>query len=291
MKFYDLHVHSAHSDGDYIPQELVRKAQEAGLAGLILADHDTILGLDQFKSAADIGGLFLGEGVEFSALVALQDIHILGYSQYFTREKIADLLAQEQHAGFKRMEAIADKLKNAGIINLDVVKIQAEKGRAAVLCKYDLQKAMMAKGIGIAQSAALLIKRESPFYASHSPEYFPSSDEVIEYIHQANGLAVLAHPFKVLKHLNLPTTEVQHQYLESFITDLVEQGLDGLEVYYSSYDAAQMSFLKNIAQKYSLSLTGGSDFHGPTHAPGRPFGLGGVDEGAWQEIKQRLNQS
>lgn len=288
MKIYDLHIHSCHSDGDYSPPELISRAQDAGLAGLILTDHDTILGQGQFVKTAGKAGFAIAEGVEFSALAGPTDVHILGYSRCFKKEALEPLLDRVLLAGYKRMEAIVQRLDDAGVARLDLEAIQQKKGAGAVLCKYDLQKAMTEFGLGITESGPLLSQRESPFYVGHSSEYFPSSIEVINAIHQAGGIAVLAHPFKVLKHLDLPTAQAKKQFLDSFVAKLAEQGLDGLEAYYGPYTEDQVAELVDLAVKYGLALSGGSDFHGDIHTPNRPFGLGGVSEEIWQNFWQKL---
>ena len=83
-----------------------------------------------------------------------------------------------------------------------------------------------------------------------------NAKEVIEKIHKAGGLAILAHP------CCYPTLS-----LDSLIKDLKMQGIDGVEAFYKygrlrkyvKFHSA--TTVKKIAEKYELLKTGGTDKH------------------------------
>ncbi len=81
--------------------------------------------------------------------------------------------------------------------------------------------------------------------------------EVISKIKNAGGIAVLAHP-----------ACYPCRNLDLFIKPLIDNGLDGIETYYP-YNGFRRIFkfhkkitVKQIADKYNLIKTGGSDTHG-----------------------------
>lgn len=108
-----------------------------------------------------------------------------------------------------------------------------------------------------------------------------SAAETIAAVHEARGVVVLAHPLH---------TVPDRPDLESVVGKLVDRGLDGLEVFYSSYSEEDQQFLLDLADRHSLLTTGGSDFHGPGTV-GAPEPGVNMPEERWKHFRRALGNS
>lgn len=81
-----------------------------------------------------------------------------------------------------------------------------------------------------------------------APTKYPSVKEVIDEIHGAGGIAILAHPGKFGN--------------QEEIEEYVELGLDGVEVWSPENSDELTEQLAALCKKKKLLQTGGSDFHG-----------------------------
>lgn len=94
---------------------------------------------------------------------------------------------------------------------------------------------------------------------------YPEPEEIVDAIHEAGGIAVLAHP----------------GFYNNFelLDELVAKGkLDGVEVYHPENTPEQQELLLKIAKKNGLVVTGGSDFHGGFNVVPTKLGEYGPDE-------------
>lgn len=287
-KLYDLHCHSFWSDGDCSPRAVARTAKQLGLTGVVLTDHNTILGWPSFQKSAQKLGLAFIQGIEITTTLFQTDLHILGYSQNFNLKILNPLLTQEKILNYKRLEKIILKLKKLGLkINFSLNHLQNKKGKKAILTLYDLQKELSKRlSINRKKTASMFTHRGDPAYVPYDEKNMPTPQEVISAIHSANGLAVLAHPAEILKRTddkqNAPKT------MKKIINKLIKTGLDGLEVYSPRHTSEQEKQFLKITQKANLLTTGGSDFHGPLHAPARPLGSAVISQKLWQTLLFKL---
>lgn len=251
MKLIDLHVHSNMSDGTLSPSDLALYAKAKGLSVIALTDHDTISGIEAcMLQGLDIG-LTVIPGIEFSAEYNSQEIHILGY--YIDHK---DIFFQ------KRLEAIIDNRikRNAMMLErlsalgfpLTEKDLNTSGSEKAVLTRAHFAAALYKKGYikTIGEAFEKYIGHGKPAYVPRirlTPEY------CIESIHQAGGLAVLAHP--CLYGYDGAAKEV-------LVKHLADIGLDGIETLYSTHTQEEVTELLNLSLKYKLFPTGGSDFHG-----------------------------
>jgi predicted metal-dependent phosphoesterase TrpH len=267
----DLHVHSIFSDGSLTPEELVTKADAMGLKAIALTDHDTTDGIDRFLMACssynqsihnkDGKSLICIPGVEISADIAHGTMHLLGYFISHHDEGLQRVLREIKNGREERNKQILEKLNALGL-KLSWEEV-ANLAQGDIIGRPHFARAMCNKGYvnSIDEAFARYLAKGKPAYAER---YKLGPVECIRAICNAEGIAVLAHPF------TLDRTE--HE-LESFVKELVEAGLSGIEIYYPEHTAQQVHIYEKIAKRFNLLITGGSDFHGDA-VPHIQLGIG-----------------
>ena len=247
MAGVDLHIHSAASDGRYTPAEIVRMAVTAGLTVIALTDHDTIDGLVPAKEAArGFPTLTLIPGVELSTDVPNGEVHVLGYFINYTDQEFKDSLERMRNSRANRADRMVAKLKELGC-NIELERVREIAGNGA-LGRAHVAQALLEKGYTSSFKDAF-----SKYIGHGCPAYVVREKltpaEAVKLVLKANGLPVLAHPYTVLNP-------------EEVIKELKTVGLVGMEVYYAGYLPSEMNMLLNMAEKYELIPTGGTDYHG-----------------------------
>lgn len=244
MKFADLHVHSHFSDGTLSPSAIVRDAIAKGLACISITDHDTTDAVDAAMRAAG-KDLEVLSGVELTAEAKGQEIHILGYLIDHHHEAFLKMLKVMQEVRVKRIHRICEKLEKlkCPIEPDDIFKL-ASHGSVG---RLHVARALLSKGYvsSIPDAFMRYIGEKGPAYVG---KFKMSPEEAIQWILKAKGIPVLAHPYTLGD--------------QDIISDFVEAGIMGLEVFYSEYSDHQIQELLKITQKYNLLVTGGSDCHG-----------------------------
>ena len=249
--FIDLHTHSTASDGSLSPRELVRHAKEQGLVALALTDHDTIDGLAQAVAAGAEFDLEVIPGVEISARHPQGSMHILGFFLDYQSDLLAKRLDVLKQARKDRNPQIIAKLNKHGI-PVTMEQVEGLSGGGQVGRPHIAQAIYQLGGVKTFQEAFDLYLGSNGL-AYVSKFRFPPH-EAIGMIRDAQGLAVLAHPFTVGLH----TAETLGPVLE----DLMGLGLAGVECYYPEHSSEQQALYLSLARKLGLLITGGSDFHG-----------------------------
>lgn len=248
MDYIDMHVHSTASDGTYTPTEVAALAQAAGLRAFALTDHDTVNGIKEVMSIDT--PLEIIPGIELSAGYGNGDIHILGYyisPDCSTLTEATDFMVNERIWRNKKM---ADNLAAAGI-DISVEQLYADNPDA-VLTRAHFANHLLKHGYvkDKAEAFKKYLGEDTPYYVLRQ---YLSPEECIDIIREAGGYAVLAHPFQY----KLPADE-----LNALIKRLKDAGLFGLEALYSTYTKQEEDIALSLAHRYSLAVTGGSDFHG-----------------------------
>jgi len=243
--FADLHLHTNFSDGTYTPEELVAQAARNHLAAIALTDHDTVEGCERAAIACKAAEIEFIPGAELTAEQNENEIHILGYFLDTQNEKLLAEIAKFQAVRQQRIHEMVARL------NALKVPLRVEDVIALASCRSP-GRPHVARALVKAGFCSSLDEAFERFLKKHRPAFVPkakiSSQVAIELIHQANGLAVMAHP-----GLNR-TDEV--------IPDLVEAGLDGIECFHTKHSTTVSEHYLEIADKYDLLVTGGSDCHG-----------------------------
>jgi 3',5'-nucleoside bisphosphate phosphatase len=241
----DLHMHSTASDGVYTPEEVVYMAHEKGLAAIALTDHDTVDGLAAAQHAAAILGFTVLSGVELSVEDATGDRHLLGYGINTTHPSLNGLLTTLKNDRVNRIHGMVEKLHRLG------VKVSVERvfqiAAGGSLGRPHLARALLEMGAVSGLQAAFdkYIGEGRPAYVPH---YQLHSALAIQTIHQAGGVAVLAHPGRYADY-------------RPYVDEMLPLGLDGIEVYYPDHTPSLVEELRAVALKHNLLMTAGSDFH------------------------------
>ncbi len=237
----NLHGHSHLSDGDLSPSELAERLAAAGVRAAALTDHDTIEGLPAFREALARKGVGFVPGVEITVNDPEEgEKHILGYGFDPGNKALGELLGRTP---LNKKPTYRQALSSA-----------FDRGRSAA----DPADAAGAR----AGSGA------------------PAAAEAIRVLHEAGGLAVLAHPV-------IPGKPADLAALERLVARLQSWGLDGIEAYYPGYSEGLSRDLVALAGRYGLVTSAGSDFHGPEH-PGSTELAMGMPRELWQAFRDAL---
>jgi len=254
----DLHTHTDQSDGSDSPPRLVQLAAAHSLEALAITDHDTLAGYDLAAPDAHEAGLELICAIELSTRVERQpgaprspSIHLLGYFPDRPPDAgFRDWLSHLQQSRYARNVSLVDKLQSLGIdISLEEVRALGRNltGRPhfarVLLAKGYVRNTQEAFDLYLADNAKAAVEREEP-----------SVWEGVRRIASAGGLAVLAHPVRLAAE--------ERAGLDGFVESLIDEGLAGVEVFHSEHCAADVDRFLRIARKFSLVITGGSDYHG-----------------------------
>jgi len=239
----DLHTHSNASDGLLTPTQIVEWANSRAVKILSLTDHDTVDGLFEAQEKCTELGIRFVNGIEFSTY-AKYEIHILGYNIDYLNPMFVQKLKLVKEKRIARNMELKDKL-----YSLDMrIDIDAE---AEGVGRMDFARALVEQGFCPTTNFAF-----EKFLGVRGLAYTPSDRlkpfEAVELIVEFGGVAVLAHPKRY----------VQDRNIELLLEGLIKYGLQGIEVFYPAHNETDIAFLKNIAKKYKLIMTGGSDYHG-----------------------------
>jgi len=257
----DLHAHSTASDGSVPPAELPAVALDAGLAALALTDHDTVSGHAACAEACAVVGVEFVPGIELSCNRGKPRgaMHVLGFFVDAASAKLESVIDDLAAARSERAPMIVDRLNALGLpLSLDEVEVEAA---GASIGRPHIAAAMQRKGFvdSVADGFSRYLGHGKPAYVRKDNL---DTERAIDAIHDAGGLAVLAHP------VQLRCADADE--LEQVVRRLVDQGLDGLEVYHSDHDPRRRAEYAAIAERFGLLATGGSDYHGNR----KPIALG-----------------
>ncbi len=247
----DLHCHSTASDGTLTPIELVTLAQERGVKHLALTDHDTVAGLPDAIALGIKSGVNIIPGVEFSALWNGLNIHILGLNFDCQSEVIKEATARQEASRFSRAQTIADRLKKKGFDGLYEGALEKSGGHAPG--RPHIALAMVEKGY-VSNVATAFKKYLGSGKVGDVKSLWPSVSEVVGWVTEAGGSAVIAHPRKY----KMTVTK-----LRRLIEDFAEAGGEGLEVITSGQKQGEIGLLADLCVRYRLKGSLGSDFHSP----------------------------
>jgi predicted metal-dependent phosphoesterase TrpH len=269
----DLHTHTTESDGRCAPGELVARAAAAGVTVLAVTDHDTVGGCAAAAAACAAAGVKFVTGIEITAMRGDHDVHVLGYFIDVAAPGLHTFLSQQRRQRIDRVRQIVAKLATLGIqLDTETILRPAVQDPGKAAGRPWIARALVAGGHVASTDDAFdrWLARGKPAFV---PRLGASPAEVIARIHEANGLASLAHP-RLVGH-------------DEWIEDLVSDGLDALEAYHSEHDSAETARYVAMASAMDIAVSGGSDFHGdPTHGPGQP-GAVSLPPGDYEELVRR----
>jgi len=246
----DLHSHSTASDGTDSPAQLVENARQAGVTILGITDHDTTSGWDLAARQAQFSGIGLVRGAEVSASYLHRSVHILSYLHDPNLPGLNDLLERTRQARLDRLIAMTELLAQDYPISWPAVMAQTADN--ATVGRPHIADALVAAGVVPNRDVAFsdLISPQGSYYVRYQAA---PANEVIQAIKASGGVAVIAHPFAPTRGRGLPDEAIQ---------DLVNAGLDGLEVWHREMDEPARQRALRLADQFGLLTTGSSDYHG-----------------------------
>ena len=247
----DLHTHSNRSDGTDSPTELVENAKNAGLEVVALTDHDTTVGWDEAQEAADRMGLRLVKGLEVSTEIQHKSIHLLGYDVDPRNQDLVDELRRVLDGRHNRVPKIVAAFARIGI-EITEEEILAKSGDAGSTGRPHVADVLIDKGV-VKDRGQAFNEYLQPGMPGYVGRYSVPTARAIELVKAAGGKAVIAHPWSRGSHEVLVPEK---------IAELVDAGLDGIEVDHPDHDEEQRDGLRRIAADHDLVVTGSSDYHG-----------------------------
>lgn len=244
----DLHMHTNCSDGLLTPEELVQAAKEAGLNYIAITDHDTVDGIRQLYEAGlyPNAGIKIIPGIEFSAHHDTSEIHILGYNIDIYNRELVECLNDVVEARWTRFSTMVEKLQAMGYDISETDVLEMADGSTSI-SRSHIAQTMVRKGYfaNVREAFEQLLEKGKPAYVSH---YRLEPEKIIDLIKNSGGTPVLAHP------------KLIHD--DELVEQLLKNGIEGIEAFYPKHDEADTKRYLDMAEKYHLLITGGSDFHG-----------------------------
>jgi predicted metal-dependent phosphoesterase TrpH len=248
----DLHTHSDLSDGSDPPERIAELAAEAGCSSVALTDHDTLAGIDRARRRADQLGVTVVPGCEVSCRpVGTGGVHVLVYFVEDEDSPLGAELVRLRRDRSRRNRALAGRLATIGVPVTYEMAV-AEAGSEAGLGRPHFAAAMVRAGVATSVDDAF-----DRFLANDRPAYVAKGrltpPEVARLAGRSGGVAVLAHPY---------STGLDGTDLARLVSDLADAGFGGIEALYGRYSPRQRRQLTNLAVRFDLVATGGSDHHG-----------------------------
>ncbi len=251
----DLHTHTAASDGQYAPAQLVRLAKDRGLSVLAVTDHDTIAGVEEAQQAGSALGLSVIRGVELSAKEH-PNFHILGYGFRDGDTELSRLCEQFRAGRDERKHKIVEFLREKGV-DVELSEVEELAG-GEVIARPHFARVMVKHGYVSTNREAFDRYLDTEEFREKVKRFKADARTCVEAVKAAGGKVSLAHPYQ----MGLGDDE-----LEELVRQLKGWGLDAIECFYPKYTPEQQEFYLRLADKYRLHRTGGSDFHGEMVKP------------------------
>jgi 3',5'-nucleoside bisphosphate phosphatase len=245
MRFADLHLHSHFSDGTYGPQEIAAQARRCELAAIALTDHDSVEGCVDTARACEAADIEFIAGVELTVEQDGNELHILGYFIDTQNPLLLGQIARFQGVRQNRIREMVARL------NRLQVPLSEKAVFALANCsspgRPHVARALVEAGLcgSLDEAFERFLKRNRPAWV---PKFKMGGQEAIDLIHQAGGVAVLAHP-----GLNRS---------DAVIPAMVEAGMDGIECFHTKHSTSTAEHYLGLADRFHLLVTGGSDCHG-----------------------------
>lgn len=266
----DLHTHTNYSDGYYSPAELLKKAAEKNISILSITDHDSLEGVKEAIKISPDYGIELIPGVEISADIRDSEIHILGYFIDPFNLELERYLSFFREERYKRAIRIANKLNNLGI-DITIEDITSHAKNSAIGRPHIAQALLDKKYV------SSFFEAFNKYIGNNCPAFEKkvhlSPQSACKIISDAGGLSFIAHPGKMSEEL---------------IKELIEDGIDGIEVIHPSHSTTQVKFYRGITNEYFLLESGGSDFHGGRREDDINLGKYFVSPSALEAMRTRL---
>lgn len=267
-KIIDLHTHTNYSDGELHPLELIRLAIEKRIGILGITDHDTLEGIKKVNKQNPLivdSGIKIINGIELSAKVQKGRMHILGYDIDTNDVNLNNKMSELKDNSINSVLSIMEQIKRDYGIIFRYNDIKELVNSNHNLGRPDLAKLCVKYGYATSIQDAFDKYLIDAHNKTRSTGKGLPYEECIELILKSKGIPVLAHP---------KSLELSEKEFLILLKEMINIGLKGIEVYHSSHTEEEIKYYLEIANKYNLLISGGSDYHGPTVKPDIDIGTG-----------------
>lgn len=271
-RFIDLHIHTVKSDGTFTPIEVLETARKKKLTAFSITDHDSIDAFFDIEDQLTKNDPEYIPGLELSVTNGDSDLHLLAYYFDPRSEQLNNKIEEFRSYRNERGAMIVKKLNDMDV-NITIDDVTKIAGKAAI-GRPHIADAIYQSGAVESYNQAFNkhIGNGKPAYVAKK-NFTP--EEAISMVHDAGGVAVLAHP----------AIEDAYQHLEM----LVGLGLDGIECFHSYHKQKDVDQFKHFAERWRLVITGGSDFHGREGSYGK-IGSQNVSDKYLHALKKRAGK-
>ncbi|MCG3773593.1 MAG: PHP domain-containing protein [Acidobacteriia bacterium] len=258
----DLHSHTDQSDGTFTPAELVGEAMKLGLEALAITDHDTFKGYDMAVPYAKEAGLELICGIELSTKFGGATVHMLAY--FLWEPPTAEFCTWLEALLESRRERNRQLIVKLQDLGLDITLAEVETKGRTLTARPHFGRVLLEKGYVSSMQEAFdkYLDEAAPGYVQRREV---PVDEAIARVKAAGGITSLAHPVRVAKN--------DWDTLAVWVKKMADAGMGAIEVFHSDHTPENVAYYGQLAERFGLAVTGGSDFHGG-NKPGIDLGTG-----------------
>jgi predicted metal-dependent phosphoesterase TrpH len=243
----DLHTHTTASDGRCSPEELVARASASGVTVLGVTDHDTVAACERAARACLTCGIAFVPGIEITAVCEELDVHILGYFIDARSGGLQAFLTDQRLRRIERIRRMVARLAEHGVVlDADAILRPGLENATRAVGRPWIARALVAGG-HVANAGEAFDRWLSRGRPAFVPRTGASPLDVVARIHEAGGVASLAHPALI--------------HRDQWIDSLAAGGLDAIEAYHIDHDADATARYLDQAARLGLAVSGGSDYH------------------------------
>ena len=264
----DLHNHTSYSDGLYTPKELLEIAKRENVDCFALTDHDSVFGCEEIQVYAKNFNIHVLSGMELSTEYKGHSVHIVCLFQKNTvPQELIDFSHSKKEERKERAIKMMEKIKEIYKVKIDMKALLEEN--------EVITRANMCYNIAKCNNIS---EREAEVYVDHkSKAYIPSTklsvQEGLAMVKKAGCLTILAHPCLLPKNI---------------VEEIISMGFDGIEIRYPKNQEGDEEYFRELALKYNLLISAGSDFHGDHGTKHAMIGTSTLNEEEFRPIKERL---
>lgn len=268
----DLHLHTNYSDGKFTPAQLIDLAKKSGISVISITDHDNVNGISEAIQHGSENGVQVIPGVEISADLGEQEVHILGYFIDHKNKTLLDFLSTSRRLRINRNEKIVRKLQDLGS-KIEFSSIREKAGVNTSIGRPHIAMELNEEGFVKSYYDAFI-----KYIGDGKPAYVrkpnPPALEVIKLISEMGGLSFIAHPGRIVR--------------DELLVRMIREGIDGIETIHPSHSKEDIDYFNSMAAEHFLLTSGGSDFHGGIKNDGKNFGKFFVSSNEVLNMKRRL---
>ncbi len=255
MANIDLHIHTKNSDGEFETKKIIKMLKKEKIKLFSITDHDDIKSCTEMEQITLQNDMKYIPGIEFSSIMGDIKCHILGYNIDYKNQLLKKECEKIRQKRYERILVIIEYIEKQYGINITPEEKYSILTKAGTIGRTDIYKILIRKVQGTKKEIFDKYLTDFPKVEPYQSE----AEKIINLIKASGGTSILAHP-----------KEIEQKYqinIDDKIEEFIELGLDGIEIFNSIHTIRDMKRYHVLAQKYELTTTGGSDYHGPKIHP------------------------